>query len=320
MPNRFSPFTLRVLPRVSMSWEEFLATTPPRSIALDGVVRGGPRYDEATAHLNFDHHDNVVREATMSTAMQVFFAIKGGLIEALTVGDRADATIYINDTDQDTALAVWLLLNYKKFEGAQSIPHINRLLALTDRWDITGGAFPMNLDDALVRRHNWVFRPYTDLRKSGGLAQATPEVMLDNLEAVLARLNCYLMGQSEEVELDTRHVILYDSPQFKIVDEIGGNEARYFLFGQGMNAFISLVARRPDGRLVCTVGRRSRYIHFPVLKLYDDFNVAEGLTRETGWNGSDIVGGSSRMNGSGLSWETLRDLTIARLKKERIIP
>lgn len=310
MPNQFSPFAVKVLPRVSMSWEEFIAQTPPRSIALDGVVRGGPKYDETTAHLNFDHHDNVVREATMSTAMQVFFAIKGGLIEVLMADGRVDATIFINDTDQDTALAVWLLLNYKKFEGVQSIPHINRLLALDDRWDITGGAFPMNLDDALVRQHTWVFKPYTDLRKSGGLAQATPEVMLDNLEAVIARLNRYLMGEGEEVELDTRHQILFDSPRFKIVDEIGGNEARYYLFNKGMNAFISLVARRSDDRFVYTVGRRSRYIRFPVIQLYDDFNAAEGLTRETGWNGSDIIGGSSRLNGSGLSWEVLRDITL----------
>ena len=313
MPSRFSPFSLEVLPRVSMSWEEFLAKTPLRSVALDGVVRGGPNYDPSTRHLNFDHHDNVVREATMSTAMQVFFAIKGGLVEALTVNGQVDATIYINDTDQDTAFAVWLLLNYKKFEGAQSIPHINRLLALDDRWDITGGAFPMNLDDKLIRQHTWVFKPYADLRRSGGLASATVEVMLDNLEAVLGRLNRYLMGQGEEVVLDTRHRILYDSPGFKIVDEIGGNEARYYLFSKGMNAFISLVATRTDGRFVYTVGRRSRYTDFPVPKLYDDFNKAEGLTRETGWNGSDIIGGSSRALGSGLAWDKLRDITLERL-------
>lgn len=310
---RFSPFNIQVLPRISMSWEKFLTTTPSRSIALDGVVCGGPNYDSITKHLNFDHHDNVVREATMSTATQVYFAIKGGLSEVLTYNGQIDSTIYINDTDQDTALAVWLLLNYKKFEGIQSIPHINRLLALDDRWDITGGAFPMNLDDQLVRQHTWIFKPYTDLRKSGGLAQATEEVMLDNLEAVLSRLNRYLMGQGEESELDIRHQILYDSPVFKIVDEIGGNEARYHLFGKGMNAFISLIARRSDERFVYTIGRRSRYVQFPVEQLYDDFNHYEGLSREFGWNGSDIIGGSSRQFGSKLSWEEIRDTVLKRL-------
>ena len=306
-----------------MSWEEFTTIAPYNSISLDGVVRGGPRFEPQTNHINFDHHDNVVREATMSTAMQVYFALKGGLMEALNFKSAQkgvrQTNVYINDTDQDTSLAVWLLLNYKKFEGVHTIPHISRLLALTDRWDITGGAFPMNLDDQLVREHNWVFRPYTDLRKSGGLAQATESIMLDNLETVMSRLDKFMMGQAEEVELDTRHVILHDSPQFKIVDEIGGNEARYFLFSRGMNAFISLVATRSDGRRVVSIGRRSQYIPFPVEKLYDDFNRAEDFNRDNGWSGSGIVGGSSRIRGTSLSWETLRDITERRLKNEGIM-
>lgn len=311
-----SMFNVVVLPRESMSWQNFLANTPPGSIALDGLVSdGGPNFNPITRHVNFDHHSGVVREATMSTAMQVYIAIKGGFFTQSHFAQGACKTsIYINDTDQDTSLAIWLLFRHKEFEGVKSIPHINRLLALTDRLDITGGAFPMNLDDSVVRQHNWVFRPYTDLRKSGALALATGLVLRDNLEAVLARLDKFLMGQAEEVELDTRHIILFDSAQFKIVDEIGGNEARYYLFGQGMNAFISIVARRPDGRIVYTAGRRSRYIEFPIPQLRDDYNKAEGLGLANGWGGSDIVIGSSRMLGSGLPWETVRDITLARLK------
>jgi hypothetical protein len=299
-----------------MTWKEFLKNTPPRSIALDGVVRGGPNYDHETRHINFDHHDGVVREATMSTAMQVYFAIKGGLMEAFAVSEKVDASVFLNDTDQDTALAIWHLLHYKLFEGTKSIPTMSRLLALDDRWDITGGAFPMNLDDQLVRQHTWVFQPYTKLRKSGALSQAGEEVLLDNLEAVLGRLNRYMMGQAEEVELDTRHEILHDCSQYKIVDEIGGNEARYFLFSRGMNAFVSIVARRNDRRFVYTIGRRSRYIQFPVKQLYDDLNAAEGLERNNGWNGSDIIGGSSRLNGSDLSWQQIRDIVDRRLDQK----
>jgi hypothetical protein len=81
-----------------------------------------------------------------------------------------------------------------------------------------------------------------------------------------------------------------------------------------MDAFISLVATRPDGKFVYSIGRRSRYIPFPIYKLYDAFNTLEELTRENGWNGSDIVGGSSRFNGSKLTWQTLRDVTLEVLK------
>jgi hypothetical protein len=307
-----SPFKIVILPRKSMTWEEFLKVAPPNSIALDGVVRGGPNFEPATNHVNYDHHDCVKREATMSTATQVYVALKGGLMKAFA-GRFGPIHIYINDTDQDTSLAVWFLLNHKKFEGTASMGHINRLRALTDVWDITAGAFPMSLDEQIIRQHNWVFRPYTDLRKSGALAIANEAVLSDNLTAVMNRLNQFMMGQSGEEDLDTRHEILYESPDFKIVDEIGGNEARYYLWSQGMNAFISLVARRPDGRFVYSIGRRSQYIPFPVETLYDDLNAAEGLDRTNGWNGSTIIGGSSREQGSGLSWEAILNIVNRRL-------
>lgn len=305
---------LHVLPRQSMTWNGFVTQTPVNSIALDGVVLGGPRFDEKTRHINFDHHDGVVREATMSTAKQVLYAIKGGLM--LTFGSDK-VHVFINDTDQDTSLAVWLLNNYKLFDGVQSHPQVNRIIELTDRWDITGGGFPTNLNESVIRQHKWIFEPYADLRKSGMLARADQNVLTDNLVAVMARLTDLLMGQAQERELDTRHIILYDSPRFKIIDEIGGNDARYYLFSRGLNAFISIVARRPDGNLVCSLGRRSRFISYPVNKLYVRFNNYEFpgqvIDQQNCWGGSDIVGGSPRQTGTKSNWETLRDLTNQEL-------
>lgn len=296
-----------VLPRSSMTWEEFLVCTPSRSIALDGVVRGGPAYYEPTLHVNFDHHDGVVREATMSSAMQVLFAIKGGLMDRMGESCR----IYVNDPDQDTTFACWLLLHHKLFSGSQSHPVINRLLALNDKWDITGGAYPMNLDDSLVRQHCWVFEPYTNLRKFGHLATADESTMRICLEACFARLNAALMGGAKEKDLDTRSTILHTG-RFKIVQETGGNEARYHLFSKGvLDAYVSLVATRSDGRFVYTIGRRSRYIDFPLNELYSVLSGAEPLPAP--WGGSDLIGGSHRERGSGLSWEAIRDVVEAYL-------
>lgn len=315
---------IHILPRVTRTWSEFLTATPHRSIALDGAVSGGPRWDEISLRANFDHHDGVVREATMSTAMQVYFAIKGGLMDRL----GSDVSVYVNDVDQDTALAVWLLQHYRQFDGVQSHPIMNRLLALNDRWDITGGAFPMSLDDQLVRQHCWAFSPYTDLRKSGALADASETVMRNCLQAVLHNLTQCFLGRAEEKDLDTRHEILYSSDRFKIVDEIGGNEARYYLFSRGLiDAYVSLVARRGNGRFVYTIGRRSQYIDFPVSDLYMQLTVAE-INAQSGcdlrhewpqsnaWGGSDIIGGSPRLHGSVLSWQQVRDTINAHLEKQ----
>lgn len=303
-------FHIHFFPRTSWTWDEFTHASPLCSIALDGMVRGGPRFDPVSRRINFDHHDGVVREATMSTAKQVFFAIKGGLIK---IFHGTTVHIFVNDTDQDTSLATWLLLNHALFEQTKSIPSISRLLELTDRLDVTGGAFPMELDDQLLRRHAWVFEPYTSLRKSGELARADAGILQDNLEAIIHRLDRFMMGESGETELDTRHVILYDDPRFRIVDEIGGNDARYALFAQGMDAFISIVARRSDGRIVYTIGRRSRYIDFPIPQCYAALNEAEKFSSEKGWNGSDIIGGSPRDLGSGLPWEQVRDIILTRV-------
>ncbi len=303
-----SVFEVHTMPRHSMSWDEFIQSTPRNSIALDGIVLGGPRFCPKTNHVNFDHHDGVIREATMCTALQVYMAIKGGLMEAYRTNGSASGHIYINDDDQDTALAVWLLLNYKKFENAQGNPIVNRIIELTNRWDVTGGAYPMNLDEDLQRQYNWIFEPYTQLRKSGALAVANEIVMHSNLEAVMGRLDKAIMGQAEEIPLDTRHKVLHQSRHYMMVHEIGGNDARVHLFSQGMKAFISLIAERPDGAFVISLGRRSQYIPFPTEALYDRYNKEEGLTRKNGWNGSTIVGGSPRKTGTKLSLDRIREI------------
>ena len=96
--------TLHVLPRQEISWINFLADQyPVNSIALDGFIIGGPSFDYAQRKVNFDHHSGVVRSATMSTCMQVYLAIKEGLFD-LFAGKKPN--VYINDCDQDTALAV----------------------------------------------------------------------------------------------------------------------------------------------------------------------------------------------------------------------
>jgi len=291
-------------PRKSLSWEEFLNSTSGPSIALDGYCNDAPNYSEATKHVNFDHHHGVVREATMATADQVYMAVKGGLFKSFRKDDKPFANVYINDCDQDTCLAVFILDNYELFEGISSHPSFNRLLNLDSKLDVTGGAFPMNLNEALLAQHNWVFEPYTNMRKSGALATANADMITDCVELVCNRIMQHIMGTGGELALDTRHEILFQSqvmPEFKVVNEIGGSSARYYLYSHGsMDAFVSVVAKRPDGKYVYSIGRKSRYIPFPVKELFILLNTKEGLSRENGWGGSDIIGGSSRELGSSL--------------------
>lgn len=293
-------FEIHVLPRTAVSIEQFYKIAQPGSIALDGFVKGAPFIDEDHGYINADHHNGVIREFTMSTAMQIFFAVKGGLMKCMKrFGDTAH--IWINDTDQDTCLAVYILKNYKQFEGVASSPAFNRLLDITNKLDVTAGAFPLNLNDAIMRQHEWIFSPYTELRRSGALANGNEAVLRDNLEAVLGRISDFLAGKAQEIPLNTEYEIIHKTPDYYFVNEIGGNAARYQLFSEGMDAYISIIALRPDGRRVITIGRRSRFILFPLPRIFQRLNNKEGLTPANGWDGSDIVGGSSRANGTSLS-------------------
>ena len=173
-----------------------------------------------------------------------------------------------------------------------------------------------------VRQQNWVFEDYNEFRKSGALAKANSEEMKSNLEKTIFRINELMNGRAKEKDFDTRHEIFYKSHNgYWVVNEIGGNEARCYLFSKGMNAYISLVATRPDGRFVYTIGRRSGYIkYFDVNGLVDSFNKEEGLTRENGWGcpswTTSNVGGSSRKLGSGVKWQRLAELTDRILTKK----
>ncbi|MGL4758898.1 MAG: hypothetical protein ACRCXZ_06155 [Patescibacteria group bacterium] len=304
---------LVVRPRESFTRREFAKTFPPNSIALDGVVSAGPYVDHKLKQINFDHHTGVLRSATMSTCAQVYLAIKQGLFDFF---DIPKPIVVINDCDQDTSMAVWLLENRHMIEGIQSNPLINRLLSLTDKLDITAGAFPMSLSNELTESYAWTFRPYTDFRKSGQLALANIDQMLQNLELTMHRITDNVLGQTGYTPLDTRHCIFWEDETVKIYDELGGSEARYHLYSKGMKAHIALVTTMPNGRNVWSIGRRSVFVRFDLCLFYQLMNEydrdASGnifLPNESA-GGSDTVGGSSRLHGSKLEWQDMKELYL----------
>jgi hypothetical protein len=306
---------LVVRPRETVTKLQFLSSSfPQNSIALDGFIHdSGPFLDLNQRKLNRDHHFQVERSATMSTCMQVYLAIKQGLF-SLFGGTKP--TVYINDVDQDTALAVWLLEYHHLFVGSSTIPNISRLVYLTDKLDITAGAYPVSISDNLLQTHAWVFKPYNEFRTSGLLFTSNAEQMLHNLELTMARITQLMMGQAEMTELDTRHEVFWEDGIVKIIHEIGGNEARYFLYSQGMKAHISLVTKRPDERYVWVVGKSSPYIQFDVSVFEAEMNkrdtLPDGKPLPAGEQagGSDTIIGSSRLHGSALNPEDMKDIYL----------
>ncbi len=85
---------------------------PPGSIFLDGAAAGGPFLDPQRAVYNLDHHDGCIRPFTLSTCEQAIV-----LVRRIVDLRRRDWTLYANDADLDTVLAVWVLLNHLRLNG-----------------------------------------------------------------------------------------------------------------------------------------------------------------------------------------------------------
>jgi len=79
----------------------------PGSIFLDGAAQGEPFIDPKRQVYNLDHHEGCVRAFTLATCEQAMVLIRKGLDLR-----KRDWTVYANDPDLDTILAIWVLLNH----------------------------------------------------------------------------------------------------------------------------------------------------------------------------------------------------------------
>jgi hypothetical protein len=88
---------------------------PSGSIYLDGAAEGGPFLDVEKAVFNLDHHEGCVRSFTLATCEQAMMVVRKGLDL-----QRRDWTVYANDPDLDTVLAIWVLLNHMRLSDADA--------------------------------------------------------------------------------------------------------------------------------------------------------------------------------------------------------
>jgi hypothetical protein len=290
--------TLQIVPGAVFTREEFLASHPPYSIALDGYVKGEPFIMTAAdgPYRNFNHHEAVDRSCTCATCEQVRRAILLGLYELYSDEHGRRATIWVNDCDQDVCLATWILLNPER----AGEPLVRTLAHIEDLLDMSAGAFPLPRERNLLGEIRWVFEPYTMNRPR--LSESSADDMRAIIDAVHERIELFLTGQSEALPLLGSYTPIGGGEGWLLV-EIDHQHARQKMVDAGVNAAVELYARAGD-RYVYSIWRRSEYIvHFPVREILRELNRAEGYEADdmTGWGGSENVGGSPRGTGSALS-------------------
>lgn len=303
-------------PRVVIKWEDFIQTKPRFSIALDGYVKGPPRFLIQGPYANFNHHEGVARIATRSTCAQVYYYIRLGLLDTFQKSGRPHARVYINDVDQDACLSCWLLKNSGKLEGLRFDNLLVQMILFEDILDASAGAYPVHPENPQIHRQAWVYEPYTRARADGSIYGMSKKAMQEVLQAVCDRIDAAIEGRARKIELDTRYEKIGGGPGWQMIYE-EGPYARTKLFSQKIRAYVALVESRKD-RYAYTIGKMSPFVMFPVERIYDALNKAEGLfSQENCWGGSAIIGGSPRKTGSRLRPKEVQKVINDCIRQEK---
>lgn len=290
-----------------LTWEEFCARMPPFSIALDGFVKAGPKFQhtrEGGPRINFNHHEGVDRLATRATCSQTLMAVRLGLFD--TFCDQSGAPqceVYANDCDQDVCASVFILRHRSLAERVIS-PNLNRLAHMEDMLDTTGGAYPFPKDMPILQKLAWVFRPYTEFRLSGEINSRDSARFVQVVDEVENNIALYLEDKGGSVPLDVRYNRIGGGRIWAMVREEGA-QARTGMFADNIHAFVS-VSDRADGRFNYTVGRMSGFIPFDVAGILAELSRRDGGGEP--WGGGNTIGGSPRAGGSGLKPKEVEEI------------
>lgn len=252
---------------------------PPWSIALDGYVQG-PALDNVDHRYSFDHHKGCIRLITTATCEQVRDAILLGL-------DPSKYTVFVNDVDTDTALAVWELKNPQRLRE----PIVGHYIASAGLLDAHGGGYPLVYER---RQVEWIGQPETQARISGEYEKLDEAGLMGLVDRIGERFEKLLRSQAPteeelrrtEEKAEFEH--LFDGTGWTMV-QAADPHVLFDLYAQGIERIVTC---RPqsDGSFAYTVARRSDFV--------DGFDVPAILaaldTVEKGWGGGSTIGGAPR--------------------------
>ncbi len=309
--------TLHILPGVQISWEEFLATAPAYSIAGDGFVRGASKRDTSKLIANLNHHEDVDRLSTLSTAGQAHMGAQTG---AFTLFRREGAPymhIWLSDCDQDCATLVYILTNLERLAPGRSEPLLNKLVYIQDKLDVTSGTYPLDVNSALARQMAWIFQPYVSARTENRIAEMTGAAMADVISAICARINDYSLGKGRQIPLDVRWELLGKYDGWSMVKPVGFY-ANSQLNRMGFTAVAAYGGELPGGRHKWSFYKLSDADPFPLEKFWSYLNQVEGIPNGGAlWGGGNSTGGSPRPHGSSLGPKEFAQVTDTFLDMHR---
>lgn len=287
----------------------------PGTIFLDGAAQDAPFLDTERHVYNLDHHDGCVRSFTLSTCEQAFILIRKGL----HLRER-DWTVYANDPDLDTVLAIWVLLNHRRIndEDAEIRGKILPLLRLEGLIDVHGlemqelACFSEELYQETSAMISELLEEETELKKEGQWAEIS-----------FAEYTARALRKIDRMVYSPGH---FDS--FNVIDEIARveitgkqiavlcrSEAGIYEVEKQLTAIhgdrLGMIVLQKDQR---TYSLRLVNLFLPVnlQRVYAQLNLIDPAATggDNRWGGSSEIGGSPRASGTQLSPAEIADALL----------
>ncbi len=295
---------------------------PPGTIYLDGAAEGGPFFDVEKGLFNLDHHEGCVRSFTLATCEQAMVVVRKGVDL-----QRRDWTVYANDPDLDTVLAIWVLLNHMRLNDADpeirtQIMPLVRLEGVIDAHGLEMRelcAFPPELREAVLADLEQLRSNEVALKKEGKWQEIDfLEYTADVLRAIDAMVysSHHFEGVLEIEELARV--------------EIGGSQLAIVCRGEAGIYEIEPHLRRLHGKRLgviilqkdpSTYTLRQVDVFLPetLESAYERLNLidpAAGSWRSGNrWGGSGEIGGSPRATGTSLTSQQIADTLAQAYRK-----
>ncbi|MCG8459235.1 MAG: hypothetical protein MI919_23405 [Holophagales bacterium] len=342
LPNRYEArdrddgrrvLRCREAPGLVVSLDRRYAFTEPearklgsRAILLDGAGTFAPMVDDGAHLYNLDHHHGCSRAFTLATCEQALILVQKGLEL-----DAGEWTVYANEPDLDTVLAIWVLLNHRRVRelDGETRDRIVPLIRLEGAIDANGFEIAelCGLPQALLKqekqRLDGLLERELELKRSGEWAEMD---LVDYTRELCLAVDRLVYRPSDfddytSVEEEYGHVDIGQGKVAVVCRDSGGIYDVEKRLKKVWSDRLGLIALEKESGHY-TLRRTAALAGIDLAEAYDRLNlldpVVDGRPPGKKWGGSDDIGGSPRPTGTGL---TPREIgKILKLTYKQVMP
>jgi hypothetical protein len=287
----------------------------PGTIYLDGVAQAEPFIDAEKQIYNLDHHEGCVRAFTLATCEQAMVMIR----KRLNLRER-DWTVFANEPDLDTILAIWVLLNHIRLndENPEIRKKVIPLLRVQGTIDALGldmlemTGLPEAHQESILERIGDLRKRELELKKDGRWQEID---FLDYTADILRSVDAMVYSSHHfEGTLDVEELARADVADRWLAvackSDAGIYEVEHHLRRLHGDRLGIIILQK--GAQAYTIRKVDPSLPLSLDRIYDQLNLldqAAGNFRSGNrWGGSDEIGGSPRATGTRLTAEEITEI------------